>query len=118
MSSVLWIPEISYNHWVRFPVTESARRDGALYNYTVAKVTMDCDFRMYLFKTTAEENRRISVSYGHGGVDRSSETTTEFRDGLYVRIVQTDTTIKIGMMDQKPFYWPPIYIPDYAPDIS
>jgi hypothetical protein len=77
--------------------------DGALYNYTVAKVTMDCDFqnvsvrKRQLKKTGVSAYRTVMEELIVPG-----ETTTEFRDGLYVRIVQPDTTIKIekkSMMD-------------------
>jgi hypothetical protein len=63
-----------------------------LYNYTVAKVTMDCDFGM-----THVQKAKTGVSaYRTVMEERSFQaTTTEFRDGLYVRIVQPDTTIKI-----------------------
>jgi hypothetical protein len=60
------------------PVTES-QDDGALYNYTVAKVTMDCDFqnvsvrKRQLKKTGVSAYRTVMEELIVPG-----ETTTEF----------------------------------------
>jgi hypothetical protein len=76
-----------------------------LYNYTVAKVTMDCDQNVLFCaaaKTGVSAYRTVMEELIVPG-----ETTTEFRDGLFVRIVQTDTTIKIKEIHDGHIQWRP-----------
>jgi hypothetical protein len=79
------------------------QEESSLHNFTVAKVTMDCDFVNILIRKRRLKTRSVLAyrtvmeeSTVAGG------TTTDFRNGRYVRVTQPDTITMIekkSMMD-------------------
>jgi hypothetical protein len=72
------------------------QQESILYNFTVAKATMDCDFDNLLVRK--QQLKKHVVAAYRTVMEESiipGETTTEFRDGRYVRTTQPDTTTMV-----------------------